>query len=93
MAPFWSENQLVRTPNKKKSLERRAHGLKNLCKLGSKAWSNSRIQLASNESTLVPMNSDLGPPSKVGLNTRAKFPEQPCSRSVVHNQLLNMVQC
>jgi hypothetical protein len=30
MAPFWSENQLVQSKEKKKELKRRAHDLKNL---------------------------------------------------------------
>jgi hypothetical protein len=37
-------------------------------KLGTKVWSNSRIQFASNQFTLVPRKLDPGPSSKVGLS-------------------------
>jgi hypothetical protein len=60
MAPFWRENQLVQTQKKKSSKESLQLG-EPRCKLGSKAGSNSRIQFASNESKLVPKNSDPGP--------------------------------
>ncbi len=49
----------------------RAHDFEEprICKLGSKARSNSRIKFASNESKLAPRNLDNpgSPPSKVGL--------------------------
>jgi hypothetical protein len=53
MAPFWRENQWVRTP-KKKSQKGELMIEEPRCKLRS----NSRIQFASNESKLVPMNLD-----------------------------------
>jgi len=76
-AQFWRGNQLVPTPQKKKkrSSEESSWFGEPRCKLGSKAWSNSRIQFSWNESKLVPRNLDLGPHLKLGLRCLAQKDE------------------
>ncbi len=64
--PFWRESQFVQTKEKEKSFKESSEFGEPRWKLGYNLGSNSRIQFASNESKLVPMNLDPGPSSKVG---------------------------